>query len=118
MLEEVISRGKNCLLVKLLTYIYYNWDAFKATTRNVWWPAKPLYFHEMGPGLMLTEFKNLNDKTRVVWDGPWHFKKCLILVKEFDGAQQVKNISLHEASFWVRIHDLPLMAITIMWGTR
>lgn len=35
LLEEVISRGKTCLLVKLLTNRYYNRKAFKATMRKV-----------------------------------------------------------------------------------
>lgn len=67
-------------------------------------------FHEMGEGMMLAEFKNNNDKTRVARNGPWHFDRCLIFVQEFDGAQQVKNICLKYVTFWVRIHDLPLMA--------
>lgn len=58
---------------------------------------------------MMTEFEDQNDKNRVVRDGPWNFDKCLILVKGFEGGQQVKNICLEEASFWIWVHDLPLM---------
>lgn len=87
LLEEVVSRGKNYILVKLLMKRYYNREAFKTTTRKVWWPAKSPYFHEMGAWLMLTEFENQNDKIKASWDGPWHFDKCVILVKDFDGTQ-------------------------------
>lgn len=48
---------------------------------------------------MMAEFEDQNDKNRVVRDGPCNFDKCLILVKEFEGGQQVKNICLEEASF-------------------
>lgn len=33
--DEVVNRGKNCLLVKLLTKKYFNHKAFKYTTRKV-----------------------------------------------------------------------------------
>lgn len=59
---------------------------------------------------MLVEFENQNNKIIVSRDGPWHFDKCLILVKDFDGAQKVKNICMNEASFWVWVHDISLMA--------
>lgn len=75
------------MLVKLLTNRYYNQEAFRITMRKVWRPAKSLHFQEMGAGLMLAEFENYNDKVRVSWDGPWHFDKCLVLVKDFDGTQ-------------------------------
>lgn len=31
-------------------------------------------------------------------------------MKEFKGGKQVKNICMKEATFWVRVHDFPLMA--------
>lgn len=61
-------------------------------------------------GLMMAEFDNQRNKHRVVLDGLWNFDKCLMLVKDFDCAQQVKNICLKEASFWERVHDILLMA--------
>lgn len=64
----------------------------------------------MGDGLMMVEFEYPNDKFRVMQDGPWHFDKALLLMKDFDGKRQVKDIHLKKALFWVRIHDLPLMA--------
>lgn len=64
----------------------------------------------MGAGVMLAKFENQNNTYRVYRDGPWHFDKCLILVKDFDDVQQVKNICMKEISFWVLVHNLPLMA--------
>lgn len=60
----------------------------------------------MGDGIMLVEFKDLSDKNRVIADGPWKFDNSLILVKEFEGQQQVKSITMNGASFWVRVFDL------------
>lgn len=85
--------------MKLLTNKYFNREAFKATMKKVWCPIKLLRFHEMGEGLMLAEFADQNNKNRVLNDGPWNFDKSLILVREFEGEKQVKNIQLNEAAF-------------------
>lgn len=47
LVDEVVSRGKNCLLVKLLSKKYFNREAFKATMKKVWRPVKLLCFSEM-----------------------------------------------------------------------
>lgn len=83
--DEVVNRGKTCLLIKLLTTKYYNCEAFKNTMRKVWRPVKALQFYEMGGGLMMVEFEPLSNKLRVVQDDPWSFDKSLILVGDFDG---------------------------------
>lgn len=60
---------------------------------------------------MIVEFEHPNDKFRILRDdGPWNSNKAPLLVKDFDGEQQVKNIHLREAAFWVRVYDLSLMA--------
>lgn len=46
----------------------------------------------------------------VLRESPWNFNKQLVPLQEFDGRQQVHQVRMHEASFWVRIIDLPLMA--------
>lgn len=84
---EVIARGRNCLLTKLLSSKYYNREAFKATMKMVWKSGKPIWFHDMGAGFMMVEFENPSDKLRVLHDGPWNFDKSLILLKDFEGGQ-------------------------------
>lgn len=67
---EVMDRGNTCLLVKLLTSKYFNREAFKATMRRVWCPANPVHFHDMGEGLLMTEFESNGDKIILTQDGP------------------------------------------------
>lgn len=37
-------------------------------------------------------------------------QSVLIVSREFDGHIQTKNICIDEDLFWIRVHDLPLMA--------
>lgn len=108
--DEVVNKGKNCLLVKLLTNKYFNREAFKYTMHRVRKPVKAIQFHEIGVGIMMAEFNDQSDKYRVIKDGPWNFYKSLTLVKEFEGQQQGKTINMNEASLQIRFFDLPLMA--------
>lgn len=43
-------------------------------------------------------------------DGPWSFDCCLILVRDFEEDQQIKNIQMKDTTFRIWVHDLPLMA--------
>lgn len=68
--EVLLSRGKNCLLVELLSKKYFNREAFKATMQRVWKPIHTVKFYELGDGIMLAEFKDQSDKKRVIVDKP------------------------------------------------
>lgn len=107
---DVENRGKKCLLVKLLTPKYYNCEAFETTMRHVWRLVRSLRFYDMGEGLMMVEFELDSDKTRVICNGLWSFDKSLILVKDFLRSQQIKNIIMVDASFWIMVYDLTLVA--------
>lgn len=110
LVQEVVSRGEHCLLTKLLSTRYYNKEAFKTTMRKAWRITKPIKFHDMGEGLMVVEFEDKCDKNKLLRDGPWNFDHCLLLTLEYNGKLQTKNIHITEASFWIRVYDLPLMA--------
>lgn len=96
---EVIARGKNCLLTKLLSTKYYNRRAFKATMKRVWKLGKLIRFHDMEARFMMVEFEDPSDKLRVLYDDPWNFNKSLTLLKDFKGGQQIKNITMNKVSF-------------------
>lgn len=58
----------------------------------------------------MAEFEYQEDKDWVVWEGHWNFEKKLVFLKEFDGRQQICHIRITKTLFWIRIHDLSLMA--------
>lgn len=79
LLDEVLSRGNQCLQVKLCPICPFNREAFKNTLRKFWHPVKPVCFHELGFGLLLAKFEEFLDKTRVVRESPWNFDRNLVL---------------------------------------
>lgn len=83
---ELLDRGTNCLLLKLLSICHFNREVFKQMMQKIWHPVKPVKFHELGLGLFLTKFEDPNDTS-------------LVLTKDFDETQQIYHASLSEASF-------------------
>lgn len=82
--HDVIERGNNFLLIKLLSARHFNKDAFKQTLRKIWRLVKLVKFHEPSLGLILVKFDDVSDKEHVLSNGPWHFDKSLVLTKEYD----------------------------------
>lgn len=78
-LEEVISKGRNCLFAKLHTSRPYNQEAFMATMRKICRPIKLIHFLQVGSRMMMIEFEDRKDKERVLKKSPWDFEKCLLL---------------------------------------
>lgn len=50
-------------------------------------------FHDMGTRLVMVEFESPVDKVRVIRDGPWHFDKALLLIKDFVAEQKLRIFS-------------------------
>ena len=58
--------------------------------------------------LFLVEFEDERDKRRVLEMSPWHYEKQLVLLQEFKGEQDLKDIVLKWSPFWVQKYNLPL----------
>ena len=66
--------------------------------------------------LHLVEFGDGQDKKKIMEMNPWSYEKQLILLKEFEGKQVPKDISIRQSPFWVQIFNLPLMSRTCETG--
>ncbi|XP_042952131.1 uncharacterized protein LOC122289219 [Carya illinoinensis] len=110
-LEPNIARGERCLLMTLLTDRYYNREALKSMMKKVWQPIHKVSFKELGSKLILVEFADDHDKQRVLREGPCSFDRNLVLMKCLEGDRQVTKIRLSEASFWIRMYEMPLNAM-------
>ncbi|XP_042964587.1 uncharacterized protein LOC122298799 [Carya illinoinensis] len=117
-LEEVLPRGEKCLFMQLFTGKYFNWEAFKGMMRKIWRTIMGVCFRDLSSTMFLVEFDDVSDKENVLREGPWTFDKHLVLFAEADGRLQVQQIKLETASFWVRLHDLPIMARNVHVGQK
>jgi hypothetical protein len=106
--EGLISRGKFCLVGKLLAERFVGKDVIKRQMIRGWRPEGRVTFKVLGENLFLLEFEKEWDKSRVLEGRPWLFEKDLFSVEDFDGLCSVSEIAFEQAEFWVRMSNLPL----------
>ena len=88
------ERGKNCLVMKVLSRRSIMLEALRKNIRMLWKPNKSLQLSVIEEELFLAEFEDERDKRRVMDMRPWHYEKQLVLLKEFDGEKDPKDIVL------------------------
>ena len=49
---------------------------------------------------------------------PWSFDHQLLVLQEFDGKTHPSQMVFTQSIFWVQIHDMPLVCMNRMVGTR
>ena len=69
------ERGKNCLVMKVLSRRSIMLEAIRKNIRMLWKPNKSLQLSVIGEELFLAEFKDERDKRRVMDMRPWHYEK-------------------------------------------
>ena len=106
------ERGKNCLVMKVLSRRSIMLEALRKNIRMLWKPNKSLQLSVISDDLFLAEFEDERDKRRVMDMRPWHYEKQLVLLKEFDGEKDPKDMTLKWSPFWVQIYNLPLKSRT------
>lgn len=106
--EEVSSRGKSCVVGKLIGDRFVSKETIKTTLLKWWKPRGTLSFKVLGENIFLVEFTHAGDKKRILDGRPWVFEGSLFLIEDFDGQSSIANFSFDSVAFWVRMVNLPL----------
>ncbi|XP_030936068.1 uncharacterized protein LOC115961187 [Quercus lobata] len=100
--------GKNCLVMKVLSRRGVMLDALRKNIRMLWKPNKSIQISAIEEEVFLVEFDDERDKKRVLEMSPWHYKKQLVLMQQFEGDKEPKDLVFKWCPFWVQIYNLPL----------
>lgn len=101
-----------CLIGRFLTNRTINFGSMRQVLASVWHPVKGVDIKE-GPteaktSLYIFQFFHELDLKRVIENGPWTFDNHLLLCRRKRQGEQITKAEIHETSFWVQIHDLPI----------
>nr|POF02384.1 uncharacterized protein CFP56_77292 [Quercus suber] len=102
------EKGEYCLVMKVLSRRGVMLDALRKNIRMLWKPNKGIQISVIEEEMYLVEFGDERDKRRVMEMSPWHYEKQLVLLQDFEGDQDPKDIVFKWAPFWVQIYNLPL----------
>ena len=79
---------------EVLSHNSINIDALRKNLRMIWKPQKSIQINEVKDELYIVEFRDGQDKQRIMEMCPWTYEKYLILLREFESEQVQKDISL------------------------
>ena len=74
------ERGKNCLVMKVLSHRGVMINALRKNFRMLWKPNKSMRISVIEDEMFLVEFDDDQDKRRVLKMSPWHYEKQLELL--------------------------------------
>lgn len=106
--EEIVERGKSCLVGKLMADRYIGKEVLRSKLIRGWRPTRRFLFKTLGENLFLMDFEYHWDKIRVLEGRPWIFEGQLFLAEDFDGLISPSEMKFETAAFWVRMFKLPL----------
>jgi hypothetical protein len=104
----VSSRGKNCVVGKLIADHQVGKETIKKSLLRWWKISDTISFKVLGENLFLVEFITEEDKKRVLDGRPWGFEGGLFLIEDFDGRTSPSELTFEKAAFWIRMVGLPL----------
>ncbi|XP_042939610.1 uncharacterized protein LOC122274661 [Carya illinoinensis] len=110
--KEGSSRGKHCIIGKVLSEKGVNNEAFRSTMSQVWRLEGWVRFKDLGDQSFLIEFQWLTDKEKVLSGRPWFFDRHLLTLLEVNESVSIVGLQFKFEPFWVQLHNLPLAAMT------
>lgn len=110
-LQKADEKVSLSLVGKILSTKKINRDAFRSIIPNIWRVDGISVEHCRG-NIYVFRFDSETEKKRVLNGGPWSFNNSLIVLEEPTGSGDISKMLFNRASFWVQIHDLPVICMT------
>ncbi|CAN1744281.1 hypothetical protein LINPERHAP1_LOCUS2067 [Linum perenne] len=95
-----------CVVGTFITDRSYNFNAMRTQLANIWKPGRGISIEDRGEGLVLFRFHHPLDLKLVMEGGPWSFDNNLLTMHELRPGDDIHNVPLMYATFWVQIYDL------------
>lgn len=111
MKEKGSKAVAGCLVGKILLARGVNREGLKTALDQAWRTVHDFKVESLGSNIFVFKFLSEADKKRVFNGGPWHFDRALMVLQEPKGIGSIKKQSFSHVSFWIQIHNVPLMCM-------
>lgn len=101
----------HCLLGKILHTRGVSREGLRAAMQQVWRSVKDVKVESLGENIFIFKFASEEEKKRILHGGPWHFNNSLMVLVEPTGVGNIKQQAFTHTSFWVQIHNAPIMCM-------
>ncbi|TXG54113.1 hypothetical protein EZV62_019369 [Acer yangbiense] len=114
--SNLIDKGSRrlslCLVGKVFATKLVNRSAFMDVMTSIWRVNEEVEIEWAEGNIFVLNFKNLEDRKRILIGGPWSFDRAIIVFEEPSGEGDILNMNFSKAEFWIQIHNLPLICMT------
>ncbi|XP_042988666.1 uncharacterized protein LOC122316198 [Carya illinoinensis] len=121
--EDVLvskEKSRKCLIALVESKKDINKGGFKATMAKVWKVEGSLIFKDVGKNKFLIEFKDPDEKHKVMQGRPWSFDRNLNLIclQDCFGCLNLQDINFTLDPFWIQLHNLPFTGMNKKTGEK
>jgi hypothetical protein len=106
-LTEMKQRARWLAVARVHTKKNFSADALFQTLRFVWNLAMDPELREVDDNLFTFKFFCLGDWNKVMNQGPWLFRKLVVVLAEYDGIVNPASVHLNRVAVWAQIHSIP-----------
>ncbi|KAM0921988.1 hypothetical protein ACQ4PT_006464 [Festuca glaucescens] len=106
-LEVLHKRSRWMALARVNTRKACSTDALFQTLRYIWGLAIDPELREVDDNLFTFKFFCLGDWNKVMLQGPWLFRKLVVVISEYDGKGNPRSAPLERIEVWSQIHAIP-----------
>ena len=99
----------HCLVGKIFHTRGVSREGLRATIQQVWRSIKELKVESLGENVFIFKFASESKKKRILHGGAWHFNNLLMVLIEPSNVGNIKQQAFNHTSFWVQIHNAPIM---------
>jgi hypothetical protein len=106
-LEVLQKRSRWMAAARVNTRKALSTDALFQTQRYIWGLAIDPELREVDDNLFTFKFFCLGDWNEVMFQGPWLFRKLVVVISEYDGKGNPRSVPLERTEVWSQIHSIP-----------
>ncbi|KAK3193471.1 hypothetical protein Dsin_024781 [Dipteronia sinensis] len=114
-MAEAINRLSLCVVGKVLSRKIVNRDAFIRVIGKIWQIKQGMDIKPVTGNTFSFHFRDEHD-LKVVSGSPWCFDNALIVLERPVSMGTIDSLVLNQADFWVQIHQVPLLCMTMEIG--
>jgi hypothetical protein len=92
---------------KVLTTKSFSAEALFEKMKAIWNLSREPGCREAGENLYIFQMHCLGDWKKVVHQGPWTFRRCVVMIEEYDGMSDLETVSFTGMYVWAQIHGIP-----------
>jgi hypothetical protein len=106
-LEVLQKRSRWMAVARVNTRKAFSMDSLFQTLRYIWGLAIDPELREVDDNLFTFNFFCLGDWNKVMFQGPWLFRKLVVVISEYDGKWNPRSVPLERTEVWSQIHSIP-----------